>query len=228
MLCHRCQRWARQGVRMSAIAHQLPTLPVVESNQLSFPFPAPDHSKHHPPLCRCHAKHHPQFASPTNTPRSCSHMQRWTPAPGLAAGQPFVLHRDSTCQGCLLHSTSGIKSLISKAGKGGCIPSGLERQMGTHSSNCNWADWGHGLGRLGEAATHGGGEGTGAVLWRVSGGFARAVTQHCEWHSFASEMGLECLFPWAEQTHCSSHCHTAAESPASVWGPGEGFVLGAG
>lgn len=40
-----------------------------------------------------------------------------------------------------LHSNPDIKSLISEAGKGSFIPSRLKRQMGTCSSDLNWADW---------------------------------------------------------------------------------------
>lgn len=60
---------------------------------------------------------------------------------GAVAGQCFVLHQGAGSGAASLHSTPDIKSLINEAGKGSFIPSRLKRQMGTCSSDLNWADW---------------------------------------------------------------------------------------
>jgi len=245
--CRGCRSWACWGVRMAPRAHRLSRLPVVGG--LTSSASPPQHQttpKHQPPLRRCRAKHHPQSASPTNTPILCSpicggkcQLQR------PVAGQPFAPHWDAHPGAASLRSTPAIKSLISKAGKGGFIPSGLERQMGTQSSDLSWAEWGRGLGRLGGAATtkctarqegHWGcvterGFFNDLLFHKKQSPEQRTLSQQNELQSFASEMFfLSFCFPgaWGEQTHCSSCCHAAAEPRrASARRQGEGFVLGA-
>lgn len=60
---------------------------------------------------------------------------------GPVAGQHTVLQQGGGTGAASLRSNPHIKSLISEAGKGSFIPSRLKRQMGTCSSDPNWADW---------------------------------------------------------------------------------------